>query len=87
MSLYVLINIIIFLVLMAILYVMQKKHIDFTFRVLGALIMGLALGFLFFKPKAETPIKAEKNTTDKVGEPPNPAKDENGFVGIISNNC
>lgn len=46
MSLYVLINIIIFLVLMAILYVMQKKHIDFTFRVLGALIMGLALGFL-----------------------------------------
>ena len=31
---------------MAILYVMQKKHIDFTFRVLGALIMGLALGFL-----------------------------------------
>ena len=46
MSLYVLINIIIFLVLMAILYVMKKKHIDFTFRVLGALIMGLALGFL-----------------------------------------
>ena len=46
MSLYVLINIIIFLVLMSILYVMQKKHIDFTFRVLGALIMGLALGFL-----------------------------------------
>ncbi len=46
MSLYVLVNIIIFLVLMAILYVMQKKHIDFTFRVLGALIMGLALGFL-----------------------------------------
>ena len=31
---------------MAILYVMQKKHIDFTFRVLDALIMGLALGFL-----------------------------------------
>lgn len=46
MSLYVLVNIIIFLVLMAVLYVMQKKHIDFTFRVLGALIMGLALGFL-----------------------------------------
>ena len=46
MSLYVLINIIIFLALIAILYVMQKKHIDFTFRVLGALIMGLALGFL-----------------------------------------
>lgn len=46
MSLYVLINIIIFLALMAILYVMKKKHIDFTFRVLGALIMGLALGFL-----------------------------------------
>ncbi len=46
MSLYVLVNIIIFLVLMAVLYVMKKKHIDFTFRVLGALIMGLALGFL-----------------------------------------
>lgn len=46
MSLYVLVNIIIFLVLMAVLYVMKKKHIDFTFRVLDALIMGLALGFL-----------------------------------------
>lgn len=46
MSLYVLINIIILLILIAVLYIMQKKHIDFTFRVLGALIMGLALGFL-----------------------------------------
>ena len=46
MTLYIIVNIIIFLVLMAILYVMKKKHIDFTFRVLGALIMGLALGFL-----------------------------------------
>lgn len=46
MSFYILINILIFAVLIAILYVMQKKHIDFTFRVLGALILGLALGFL-----------------------------------------
>ena len=46
MSLYVLINIIILLILIAVLYIMQKKHIDFTFRVLGALIIGLALGFL-----------------------------------------
>ena len=46
MTLYIIVNIIIFLVLMAILSVMQKKHIDFTFRVLGALIMGLALGFI-----------------------------------------
>lgn len=46
MSFYILINILIFAILIAILYVMQKKHIDFTFRVLGALIMGLALGFL-----------------------------------------
>ena len=46
MSLYVLINIIILLILIAVLYIMQKKHIDFTFRVLGALIIGLALGLL-----------------------------------------
>ena len=46
MNFYIIINILIFAVLMAILYVMKKKHIDFTFRVLGALIMGLALGFL-----------------------------------------
>lgn len=46
MSLYVLINIIILLILIAVLYIMQKKHVDFTFRVLGALIIGLALGFL-----------------------------------------
>ena len=46
MSLYVLINIIILLILITVLYIMQKKHIDFTFRVLGALIIGLALGFL-----------------------------------------
>lgn len=46
MSFYILINILIFAVLIAILYVMQKKHIDFTFRVLGALILGLALGFI-----------------------------------------
>ena len=46
MSLYVLINIIILLILIAVLYIMQKKHIDFTFRVLGALIIELAFGFL-----------------------------------------
>ena len=46
MNFYIIINILIFAVLMAILYLMKKKHIDFTFRVLGALIMGLALGFL-----------------------------------------
>ena len=46
MSLYVLINIIIFLLLIFVLYVMKKKRIDFTFRVLFALIMGLGLGFL-----------------------------------------
>ena len=46
MSLYVLINIIILLILITVLYIMQNKHIDFTFRVLGALIMGLALGFI-----------------------------------------
>lgn len=46
MSLYILINIIILLILIAVLYMMQKKHINFTYRVLSALIMGLALGFL-----------------------------------------
>lgn len=46
MSFYILINILIFAVLIAILYVMQKKRVDFIFRVLGALILGLTLGFL-----------------------------------------
>lgn len=46
MGLYVLINIIVFLILTAVLYIMQKKHINFTYRVLSALIIGLAFGFV-----------------------------------------
>ena len=46
MEFYVVINIIVLLALIALLYVMQKKHINFTYRVLGALILGLVLGFI-----------------------------------------
>ena len=46
MGLYVVINIIILLVIIGVLYAMQKKHINFTYRVLSALILGLALGFV-----------------------------------------
>ncbi|WP_297208177.1 cation:dicarboxylase symporter family transporter [uncultured Brachyspira sp.] len=46
MGLYVVINIIILLLIIGVLYAMQKKHINFTYRVLSALILGLALGFV-----------------------------------------
>lgn len=46
MGLYIVINVIILLALIAILYYMQKKHVNFTIRVLSALILGLALGFV-----------------------------------------
>ncbi|WPC22873.1 cation:dicarboxylase symporter family transporter [Brachyspira hyodysenteriae] len=46
MGLYIVINIIILLALIGLLYFMQKKHMNFTIRVLSALVLGLALGFL-----------------------------------------
>ena len=49
MGLYVLINIIVLFAIIAVLYVMQKKHINFTYRVLGALAAGLILGFILRK--------------------------------------
>ncbi|EKV58293.1 sodium:dicarboxylate symporter [Brachyspira hampsonii 30446] len=46
MGLYVVINIVVLLVLIGLLYFMQKKHLNFTIRVLSALVLGLALGFI-----------------------------------------
>lgn len=49
MGLYIVINIIILLALIGLLYFMQKKHMNFTVRVLSALVLGLALGFVLRK--------------------------------------
>lgn len=46
MGTYIVINIIVLLMLINLLYFMQKKHINFTIRVLLALILGLVLGFV-----------------------------------------
>ncbi|WP_300367337.1 cation:dicarboxylase symporter family transporter [Brachyspira sp.] len=46
MGISIMINIIILLALIALLYFMQKKHINFAVRVLSALVLGLILGFV-----------------------------------------
>lgn len=43
---YTLINIIVLLLIIFLLYFMEKKHLNFTVRVLSALILGLLLGFI-----------------------------------------
>ena len=45
MWVYTLINIIVLLLIIFLLYFMEKKHLNFTVRVLSALILGLLLGF------------------------------------------
>ena len=46
MWVYTLINIIVLLLIIFLLYFMEKKHLNFTVRVLSALILGLLLGFV-----------------------------------------
>lgn len=46
MLVYTLINIIVLLLIIFLLYFMEKKHLNFTVRVLSALILGLLLGFV-----------------------------------------
>lgn len=46
MLVYTLINIIVLLLIIFLLYFMKKKHLNFTVRVLSALILGLLLGFV-----------------------------------------
>lgn len=46
MWVYTLINIIVLLLIIFLLYLMEKKHLNFTVRVLSALILGLLLGFV-----------------------------------------
>ncbi|MBW5382626.1 L-cystine transporter [Brachyspira pilosicoli] len=46
MWVYTLINIIVLLLIIFLLYFMEKKHLNFTVRVLSALILGLLLGFI-----------------------------------------
>ncbi|WP_295295615.1 cation:dicarboxylase symporter family transporter [uncultured Brachyspira sp.] len=46
MWVYTLINIIVLLLIVFLLYFMEKKHLNFTVRVLSALILGLLLGFV-----------------------------------------
>lgn len=46
MWIYTLINIIVLLLIIFLLYFMEKKHLNFTVRVLSALILGLLLGFV-----------------------------------------
>ncbi|WP_157151001.1 L-cystine transporter [Brachyspira sp. SAP_772] len=43
---YTVINIIVLLLIISLLYFMEKKHLNFTVRVLSALILGLLLGFV-----------------------------------------
>ena len=42
---YTLINIIVLVLIISLLFFMEKKHLNFTVRVLSALILGLLLGF------------------------------------------
>lgn len=46
MWVYTLINIIVLFLIISLLYFMEKKHLNFTVRVLSALILGLLLGFV-----------------------------------------